>query len=420
MKLLDLVRKEVKHHKSTFALGLLSVVIAVGVLVGQLTVLKAHDIQTNHILTEKEKQIQDEMKQMEDDYRRMMEEHGLNLIILPKVQDTADFYDQGYGSKFMPEDYVDKLAESNLTTIDHLLPVIEQKIRWPEQENRTIFLVGIRGEVFSEKELKPIVAAVDPGNIALGYELWDSLGLKVGDAVRLLGENFRISKCSPQLGTKEDITVWINLGQAQGLLGEENQINAIQALQTYSSTLDFDSLRMDITRILPNTQIVILENEVKVLAGAIDRAKKTAKIYMATEVQYHSILRGKLETFATWLIPLVTIASMVLITMLTLRNVHERRPEIGILRALGYRSGQIFRMFIVKAFVLGLVGAILGYILGFGVAAVLGNSALVDIFDVKILAIALIAAPILSLLASWIPAMVAARQDPADVLREVI
>jgi len=46
----------------------------------------------------------------------------------------------------MPEEYIDTMAESNLATINHLLPILEQKIRWTEQGNRTIMLVGTRGE----------------------------------------------------------------------------------------------------------------------------------------------------------------------------------------------------------------------------------------------------------------------------------
>jgi len=67
------------------------------------------------------------------------------------------------------------------------------------------------------------------------------------------------------------------------LLNRENQINAIQAVQTYSTAPDFNSLREDITRILPDTQVVILENEATTLAKTIDRAKKTAEFSLSSE-----------------------------------------------------------------------------------------------------------------------------------------
>ena len=427
MRIWDLVIKEIRHHKFVFVLCLAAVIIATGILAGELTVLKAHDMQTDFILAEKEKQVAEDMKQMEDYYRSIMKEHGFSLLILPEGQNLGDFYAEGYASKFMPEEYVERLAESNLPGISRLLPAIEQKIRWTEEYNRTILLTGIRGEVLSTMSgaTKPrSLVEVAPGNIALGYELWDSLGLKVGDEIELLGENFEVSECCPQRGTKKDIAVWTDLGQAQRLLGKENQINQIWAVQTYSPNPDFSSLRADINRILPNTQVIISENEVTALAKAINRAKATAEFSLAAEQEHHSKIRGEMETFASWLIPLVFIVSMALIGMLTLGNVRERRQEIAILRTLGYRSRQVLQIFLAKAFLLGVIGAFLGYAIGFVVAVAFspatGSQAMASLFDARILLMALAAAPVMSLLASWVPAMVAARQDPADILKEVV
>lgn len=427
MRIWDLVIKEIRHHKFAFVLCLAAVIIATGILAGELTVIKAHDMQTDFILAEKEKQVVEDMKQMEDYYQRIMEEYGFSLLILPEGQNLGDFYAEGYASNFMPEEYVERLAVSNLPGTSHLLPVVEQKIRWTEEYNRTILLTGIRGEVPStmSRDTKPrSLVEVAPGNIALGYELWDSLSLKVGDEIELLGENFEVSKCCPKRGTKEDIAVWIDLSQAQRLLDKENQINQIWAVQMYSPNPDFSSLRMDIAGILPNTQVVILENEVTALAKAVDRAKATAEFSLASEREHRSKLRGEMETFASWLIPLVFILSMALIGMLTLSNVRERRPEIAILRTLGYRSRQVLQIFLAKALLLGVIGAFLGYVIGF-VAAVAfspttASQAMTSLFNARILVMALAAAPVMSVLASWVPAMVAARQDPADILKEVV
>ena len=424
MRLLHLVKKEIGYHKLTFVLGLLSVVVAVGVLVSLLILLHTHDIQTERILAEKEKKIKKEMQQMENTYRKIMEEYGFNLIILPKGQNLDDFYDRGYASEFMPEDYVDRLAQSNFVSIRHLSPVVEQKIRWPEELNRTIFLFGTRGEVpFAEKapEELPLLTPIPPGSVILGYELWNSLNLKVDDEVKLLGETFKVSKLHPQRGSKEDITVWIDFKTVQRLLGKENQINAIQTLKTYASGLDFKSIKEDITQILPDTQVVVLENKVTTMAKARDRAKTTADFSLETERQHRLKIRGELDTFASWLIPFVIMASMVLIVFLTLSNLRQRRGEIATLRALGYRSGQILYVFLAKAFFLGLIGALLGITISFFVvmiALALPAQEIAKLFSIPMLIGVLVGAPILSILASWVPATLAAHEDPADILRE--
>ena len=424
MTLLHLVRKEIGYHKLTFLLGLLSVVFAVGVLVSLLTLLHAHDIQTGRILNEKENKIEEQMQKMDKFYQKIMEEYGFNLIILPTSQNLGDFYNKGYASEFMPEDYVDKLAQSNLVTIRHLLPVVERKMKWPEELNRTIFLFGTRGEVSFTKKAPsepPLLAPVPLGSVILGYELWDSLNLKVDDKVKLLGVVFKVSKLHPQRGSKEDITVWIDLKLAQRLLGRENQINAIQALKTYASGLDFKSIREDITRILPNTQVVLLENKVTTMAKARDRAKATAKFSLEAERQHRLKLRGEMETFSSWLIPSAIIASMVLIVFLTLSNLRQRKGEIAILRALGYRSSQVLYVFLTKAFFLGFIGAFLGFSVSFFFVMIAHRASVQEIFklfNLPILIVVLVAAPILSILASCVPVILAAGEDPAAILRE--
>ena len=395
MTLWRLITREIAHYKLTFALGLISIIAAVGVLVAELTLLDAHDLQTRRILAEKEQKTREEMRRMEDDYRIIMKNMGFNLLILPKGQRLDNFYSDGYASKFMPEEYVEKLSNSRIMTIRHLLPSLEQKILWPEQSNRTIILIGTRGEVpFLHRDPKePILVAVPTGSIVLGYEIWNSLELKTGDTVRLLGADFQVSTCHSQRGSKDDITVWIDLKKAQQLLNRENEINAILALKCLCVGSDLVSIRKDISRILPGVQIIEFENKVVAREKARNRAKAAADSALAAEKKYRSTIRREKEAFASWLIPLIFVGSTALIGLIFLNNVRERKYEVGILRAIGLRSRQIVVIFLAKAFMMGLFGAFAGYVV-------------------------LVTAPFLSCAASWIPAVIASQQDPAVILKE--
>ncbi|HDY88586.1 MAG TPA: FtsX-like permease family protein, partial [bacterium] len=413
------------HHKVSFILGLLSVVVAAGVFVAEITLLDVHDIETRNILAEKEQKTREEMRLMEDDYRKIMKELGFNLLILPKGQRLDNFYAESYASKFMPEEYVEKLAGSDIMTIRHLLPSLEQKIRWPEQGNRTIILNGTRGEVpFLHLEPKePILVSVSPGKIVLGYEIWNSLGLKQGDTVRLLESDFQVSKCHPQRGNKDDITAWIDLKKAQKLLNHNGKINAILALKCHCEGSDISSIRNEIAQILPETQVIEFENKVVVREKARDRAKAAADSALAAEHRYRTRLRHEREAFAAWLIPLVIIGSTALIGLLAYNNVSERRPEIGILRALGLKSQQIFYVFLAKAFMIGFLGGCLGYSIGFMIGLISSGVQLEletasNLFKPGMLVIVIVSAPFMSSIASWVPALIAARQDPAVILRE--
>ena len=416
-----LVKREILHRRLAFALAVLSVVIAVGVLVAELTLLRGHDLCTEQILAEKQSEAQAHLLKLEDDYRRIMLQLGFNILILPEGQQLDDFWDQGYATRTMPEEYVKKLADSRIMSIQHLLPILEQKVDWPEQ-NRKIILIGTRGGVplMHRDPKKPILVAVAPGNIVLGYELWYSLNIEVGDTIRLHGQDFAVSKCHEERGSTDDITAWIDLSQAQELLDKKGRINVIQALKCHCEGIDLGSIREDISRILPGTQALELANEATVRARARDRARIQHEQAIAAEKAARLHLRRSREDFAAYLVPLVILGCCLWIGLLMLSNVRERRGEIGILRAIGLQSRQLFSIFLVKAVLVGLLGSCLGYFVGFMVGAAWANlrSSSVGLFSPSLFLLVLIASPLLCVLASLVPARIAAQQDPADVLRE--
>ena len=134
MSVWRLVLREIQHRKLNFGLGLLSVVVAVGCLIGSLTLLHAHDLRTERIIAAKEAETREKMRVMEDDYRKIMKKLGFNVLILPKDQNLGDLYAEDYAAKYMPEAYVEKLVHSGTMTIRHLLPSLQQKLVWPERE----------------------------------------------------------------------------------------------------------------------------------------------------------------------------------------------------------------------------------------------------------------------------------------------
>ena len=197
MKISRLVIKEIKNRKQNFLLGLLSVVFAVTSIIGAITMLDIHDIKTNTLITKKENETRERLAILQDDYRKITKKLGFNLLILPEEQNLGDLYAEDFADKYMPESYVDSLANSKSVYIRHLLPSLQQKITWNERK-RTIILTGIKGEVpFLHKDPKePILVAVPKGSIILGYELHNSLQIESGDKVILNGKTYIVSKCN--------------------------------------------------------------------------------------------------------------------------------------------------------------------------------------------------------------------------------
>lgn len=424
MNVLRLVIREIAYRKLNFALGVLSVLVAVGILVAQLTLLLAYDLRTDAIIALKEAETKQKMAAMEDDYRKITKKLGFNILILPKNQNLGDLFADDYAAKTMPEEYVKRLANSRIMTVRHLLPILQVKRKWDER-NRTVLVVGTRGEVplAHRKPKEPMMTLVERGQMVLGYELHRSLGLKTGDAVKFLGHDFTVATCHPERGTKDDITVWMNLAQAQELLDKKGEINGILALQCFCAQSMVERLRREVAEVLPDTQVIEFQSKVLIRAEARQRAADTAREAIAAEKANRARMRTEREGFAAVLVPLVLVGCTVWVAVLAFSNVRERRLEIGILRALGVRQVQVFALFLIKAVVTGLVGATLGFGLGYVVGAASGDAPALatggaPLFDARLLLAVLAAAPLLSALASWLPALTAAQQDPAVVLTE--
>jgi ABC-type antimicrobial peptide transport system permease subunit len=120
--------------------------------------------------------------------------------------------------------------------------------------------------------------------------------------------------------------------------------------------------------------------------------------------------------------PAVIILCGVIVGVLAFVNTRARRQEIGILRALGKGSASVAALFLGKALLLGVVGAVCGFALGTGLLFGWGNEVLqispkLISWDLNNLKWALLLAPVFAALASFIPAMLAVTQDPADTLR---
>ena len=129
-----------------------------------------------------------------------------------------------------------------------------------------------------------------------------------------------------------------------------------------------------------------------------------------------------MEGYLALIMPLVIIACGFWIGALAMLNVRQRFEEIGILRAIGYRSKDVAFLFLGRSVVIGLFGAVLGFLLGTGVALNYGPR----IFEFASrsmspqfvwLFYALVAAPLFAAAASFIPAVSAIAWDPATSLR---
>jgi ABC-type antimicrobial peptide transport system permease subunit len=254
-----------------------------------------------------------------------------------------------------------------------------------------------------------------------------TLGVKVGDKLKLMGREFKVHACHEERGSKDDITVWIHLKAAQELLNKKGRINSILALQCLCPIEKQAMVRQEIMTILPGVQVV--EMGTKILARAETRLKagEEAEAALMRVKGERFELRAQKENLVSAISALVLVACVIWVGLLALQNVQSRRGEIGVLRALGLRSRQILGLVLMKALAMALLGGAIGAGGGVAVGRKLGLSlewagsgggaGRAAEAGADVLLIALGAGIVLSLVATWIPAMLAARKDPAVALR---
>jgi len=405
-----LIWLEILHRKLSFAQALAALVVAVAVSVSTVTLVRGHQLKTEaHVA------------QLNDEIRKITKNMGFNIDIMPKEVNLVNLYANDFGEATMPYELVQRLADSrDIEAINHLRPSLIRKVNWTEYD-RDVILMGVAAVVpwTHRKNPKiPLEPAVPEGKIIVGAVLAGQLGLQAGREVEFRGEKLTVEKVHSPRGSSDDITVWIDLPKAQEVLQLPNRINMIQALECNCASIDrLGEVREEIAGVLGG-DVQVIERASIALARAEAREKVKAQgVASLSQMQKHASLQTVL----------LAVAVSAIIALLMFINVSQRRYEIGILRAIGTSTRQIMLLLVGKALLLGLVGAMVGCAAGFAMglrsATVMATETRIeltasDLFMPELFVVVVVATTLLTALASWIPAVMAAAQDPAYVLSE--
>lgn len=384
MGITRLVFKEIRFRKVNFVLSLLAVITAVALFVVFVTTGESYRNET----------------------RKIQLGMGQNLRIIPKETRMDQYWSVGFSEFTMPEEYVFRFAALDGYEYTHLTATLQRAI---EIEGRRVVLTGILPEVMPPgRNQPPIMFAVKRGEVYVGSEVARFFGIEEGSEMELLGARFRVTKCLSPTGSSDDIKIFGHLEDVQELLELTGQINEIRALECLclieSGQTELDALSIaeaQLAEILPEGKALLLK-------GIADVREQQ---------------RATMEGYLGLLAPLIIIAAGASIGILSMLNVRERYDEIGILRAIGYGSLALTRLFMGRAVILGLLGAPLGFVLGGVVALKFGP----EIFSLTAgtmrlnlvwLAWLVILAPAFTAIAAFIPMVSAVTWDPVRTLRD--
>jgi len=277
--------------------------------------------------------------------------------------------------------------------------------------SRSVALRGVEPESFDRVIL--IAGRVGAGRyhlegaeVVIGVVLAADLGLSVGDRLRLTTAQERSAVFT--------VTGIFDVGNR-----DVNQRWVLVPLRAGQTLLD---LAGGVT-----TLEVKVRDPFRAEAVAKRLAARTgllADSWMKTNAQLLVALRS--QSSSSWMIQLFVVVAVALgIASVLGVSVIQKGREIGILKAMGTRTGSILRVFLIQGGLVGLIGSVAGGALGAGLSIFFSHAVKNPygdaLFPVNLspglFAMASLVALVTGLGAAVVPARHAARLDPAVVIR---
>lgn len=398
MRLASVAWKELKHRRSSMISGLIAITLGIAVIVGIRSVTEASEAAV----------------------AVQLDSLGANVLVLPQGATIDAYHTADIDAPTFPEDYVERMVTSGLLGVESISPKLTRRV---EVGGRKVVLTGVLPD--HEVPTKPVwmmeeaasshVCAADEGGSAdprlqrrpikslkkdevlLGAVVAEAMGLEVGDTLDVKGLTLKVSTVLDEKGTVDDDRVFMHLHAMQDLLGTGRQLSAIEVMGCCSVV--GDSLLGDLRNVLPDTRVTGISQIV------------------STQVETHRLM----DRLSWGILLIVLLVGGLSIGNYMWANVTQRRREIGVLRMLGARRGTVMGVLLLKAFVLGWVGGILGFLIGTLVVTIWGPDLLGHEVAAlpKWLLLSVALATLVALVGSFLPAWLAARFDPSANMQEV-
>ncbi|MGZ3698175.1 MAG: FtsX-like permease family protein, partial [Bdellovibrionota bacterium] len=259
------------------------------------------------------------------------------------------------------------------------------------------------------------------GELVLGSVLADRVGAKEGSEVRLI---------APFIGEGEGAAPRIFKGKVVGLvrMGMYDYdskflfapLGAVQKMMDQPGRVTSFKIRL-----APGVDSRRASDRLTDTFGFPFRAKDWGQL---NKNLFYAIKLEK-AVIAIILVVIVIVAAFNVVSTLMMM-IHDKTKEIGILKAMGFRPGQSFRLFCLIGLGIGAVGTVVGVLSGLGLNAVIRSSHLInlpaDIYYIAFLPVVVrwkevgmiaVVAMIIAFLATLYPAIQVSRRSPLEGLR---
>jgi putative ABC transport system permease protein len=341
------------------------------------------------------------------DVATKLDEYGANILIVPKSDDLS----LSYGGVTVASAAYD-VGEMTLADLDQIqtiknarnISVVAPKLLGAVSiKGQSVLVAGVRFD--DELRLKQWwhLEGAEPASsdqVLVGQRLAHVLGLGLGDEIPINGQTFRVAGILGENGSQDDDILFVDLTRAQQVMGKPEAMSLVE-VAALCNACPVEDMVEQISSVLPQARVTALRQAVTLRMETVGQLSRFALAVSAV---------------------VIAIGGLVVLTTM-LGAVAERRQEIGLFRALGFRQRHVMQIVLGEAALISLVGGVLGWLLGQGTAVLLApRLADVTIPVVWNPALALGAmggALLVGLVASLYPATTAARLDPSTALRSL-
>ncbi|HEV3384725.1 MAG TPA: FtsX-like permease family protein [Gemmata sp.] len=399
----------------------------------------------------------------------------LNQCIEAAAQDTttpggsADFYVTN-GEAGVQRSLVEELRAAKIPGIRSVQPLISDRVSLPGLDGRIAVLIGaeVGTQLLSNDnplkvkftldadapklQLLPVLAAVGNGDFTRAGELWDKI------PARLVLVSKPIYYQWKRTGTNKPFTVrhatrefdclpigWVEFEPDSPLASMGNNFIGMsvgQAIQIFHPVPPLGVVAGGLGEAMAEIHSPLKVNRIDLfLERGVDRDKvQRAASYIIgkrAEVRTPDAQRRSTQEIVSSIQIgfLVCAAGALIVGLFLVYNamavtVAERRPDIGILRSVGATRGQIIFIFATAATVLGLIGSVLGVPLGILLAEFTLNQFQTELESMFLnpdlnptrvswmnSTLAVLGGVSTAVFAALVPAVQAANDDPAHVVR---
>jgi ABC-type antimicrobial peptide transport system permease subunit len=316
---------------------------------------------------------------------------GKNMLVVPSETDLADFYAMRYGGAAMPDSHPDKILKSDLRR--HISLVQPRLYGNIEPSGVPLVLVG-------EQTIKRgrVANPFSSDKVTLGETAAERLSLGPSDTLEVNGLKLSVKGVTATPLDGLDVGVFGPLDLAQDVLDRSGEINAMRLAGCWCR-VDVPKLASQVEDVLPDARAMTVAGMIKAQKGTVATAKRYSTVTLAVGV--------------------LLIAAIVVVLIAS--QVRRQIREIGFLLATGASPWFIVAIFITKAGIVGIIGGLAGYYLGFPLTEEVA-SRLIGLpvpVSTDLLGMTLGLSVTVSLLSAFLPAVRAARLDPTAVLREI-